>query len=674
MSKVDALPVRSGIAGAMHPAMLVGLLFTAAAALTWRDLSTHLPPAAWLSALWRPEVTDPQQMLVHYTVFPRMVMALMAGAALGLAGAVCQQVLRNPLAEPTTLGVANGAYLALAATTLWAPSLLAFGREWVAIAGGFLAFSCVFAITWRRALSPVALVLAGLIVSYYCAVATQALVLLNHEYLIGLFIWGAGFLNQQDWSNVAFLAPRLAIALALIAAMVRPLTLLGFDDETARNLGLGLTGARLGALLIAIALSASVVSLVGVLGFVGLAAPALAMLAGARRFYDRLIWAPLCGAGLLWLTDELVKLIPPGYREMPAGAATALIGAPMLLWLLSRLRTAAPIGGLSPSVPPRLQHPWRLMLCGLALLLLVIWIALAVGVGADGWSWSGIAGIQEFLPWRWPRVVAALSAGATLAVAGTLLQRMTGNPMAAPEVMGVSYGAAMGVIVLLFLFPAHMRAAQIAAGGIGAFVVLALILLFSWRSEFSPERVLLAGVALGAAFGAFIAIALATGDPRIGMLLTLLTGSLYQIGPVEAAVLATAAIVLLLLVPMLSRWLDILPLGQAAARSVGVSMMTSRTIIMLLTALLTATATLAVGLLSLVGFIAPHMARMMGAQRALHQAVLAALIGAILMVVADWAGRVVIFPFQLPAGIFAMMLAGPYLIWLSRPRRALSPQ
>ncbi|MCA1453643.1 Fe(3+)-hydroxamate ABC transporter permease FhuB [Bradyrhizobium sp. BRP22] len=668
MSRVDASSVRSGIG--MHPAMLVGLLFTAAGALACRDLSTHLPVAAWLPVLWRPELTDPQQMLVHYTVFPRIAIALLGGAALGLAGAVCQQVLRNPLAEPTTLGVSNGAYLALAVTTLWVPSLLAFGREWVAVVGGFLAFMCVFALTWRRALSPVALVLAGLIVGYYCAVITQALVLINHEYLIGLFIWGAGFLNQQDWSNVAFLAPRLFIAIVLIAVMIRPLTLLGFDDETARNLGLGLTWARVCALGIAIALSASVVSVVGVLGFVGLAAPALAMLAGARRFGDRLIWAPLCGAGLLWLADQLVLLIPPGYREMPAGAATALIGAPMLLVLLPRLRAAAPVGGLTPSVPPRLDHPWRVILFAIALLLLIVWVALAAGVGSNGWSWSGLAGIEEFLPWRWPRVVSALAAGASLAVAGTLLQRMTGNPMAAPELMGISYGAAMGVIVLLYLFPSHSRLAQIGAGGIGAFIVLTLILLFSRRSEFSPERVLLAGVAMGAAFGAIIAIALATGDPRIGMLLSLLTGSLYQIGPAEAAVLAAAAFVLLLLVPMLSRWLNILPLGEAAARSVGVPTTRGRMLIMLLTALLTATATLMVGLLSLVGFMAPHMARMMGAQRALHHAVLAALIGAILMVMADWAGRVVIFPFQMPAGIFAMMIAGPYLLWLLRPRHA----
>ena len=553
---------------------------------------------------------------------------------------------------------------------MWAPSLLTFGREWIALLGGFAAFLCVFGLTWRRALSPVVLVLAGLIVAYYCAVTTQALILLNHEYLIGLFIWGAGFLNQQDWNNVLFLAPRFIVSFALIAAMVRPLTLLGFDDETARNLGLGLTGARVCALGIAIALSASVVSVVGVMGFVGLSAPAIVMLSGARRFRDRLIWAPLCGAMLLWLTDELVLLIPPGYREMPAGAATALIGAPMLLLLLPRLRATAPVGNLTPSVPPRLDHPWRVILFGLALLLLVVWIALAVGVGSEGWSWSGLAGIQEFLPWRWPRVVSALAAGATLAVAGTLLQRMTGNPMAAPEVMGISYGAAMGVLVLLYALPSHTRVEQIAAAAIGAFVVLGLVLLFSRRSEFSPERVLLAGVAMSAAFGAIMAMVLATGDPRIGMLLSLLAGSLYQIGPAEAAILAVAAIILLAMVPMLSRWLDILPLGQAASRSVGVSMARSRIIIMLLTALLTATATLMVGLLSLVGFIAPHMARMMGAQRALHQVALAALIGGTLMVFADWAGRMVIFPFQMPAGIFAMMLAGPYLVWLLRPRRA----
>jgi ABC-type Fe3+-siderophore transport system permease subunit len=655
---------------AMRPVFLVSLLFLAAAAMAWRELSAQLPLATWVGALFAPDVDSPKQMLLYYTVFPRMAVALMSGAALGLAGTVCQQVLRNPLAEPTTLGVSAGASLALSVTTLWMPGLFAFGREWVAMLGGFAGGACVFALAWQRGLSPLTLILAGLVVSLYCGAVGTAIVLFNHDYLIGLYIWGAGFLNQNDWSSASFLAPRLLIAFVLIALMVRPLTVLGLDDETGRNLGLGLDKTRFLALLVAFALSASVVSVIGVVGFVGLAAPALVMLAGARRFRDRLIWAPLCGAGLLWLTDQIVLLIPSGYREMPTGAATALLGAPLLLLLLPRLRSAVPLAKSDLVAASRSSHPQWLVLAGLLALLLMIWVALAVGVSAEGWRWSGWSGIQEFLPWRWPRVAAVLAAGAMLAVAGTLMQRMTGNPMAAPEVLGISSGAAIGVIVLLFIVPGPTRLSQIAAGGVGALATLAVILLFSRRASFGPDRLLLAGIATSAAFGAIVGAAMATGDPRMGVLLTWLAGSTYQIGGEEALLSCTVAAVLLAVTPLLSRWLDILPLGAVAARAVGLNVAATRLAVMAVAALMTSAATLVVGPLTFVGLMAPHMARMMGAQRALHQVVLAATIGALLMILADWAGRVIIFPFQMPAGLFATVIGGPYLMWLLRRQKA----
>ncbi len=659
-----------GAGSVVGPGALILLLFAIAAALAWRDLSAQLPASLWLRALTAPDIADPKQVLAYYSTFPRMVVALMCGAALGLAGAVCQQVLRNPLAEPTTLGISAGAYLALAVVTLWAPKLLAFvGTEAIAIAGGFAAALCVFSLAWRRGLSPLALVLAGLIVMLYCGAVASVVRLFSHDYLIGLFIWGAGFLNQSGWNVAAFLAPRLLVCLILIALMVRPLTVLGLDDETGRNLGLGLTGTRALALVVVIALSGSVVSVVGVIGFVGLAGPTLAMLAGARRFRDRLIWAPLCGAGLLWLTDQICLLIPSGYREMPTGAATALFGAPLLLLLLPRLRSAVPIGRGSTPIEPRTGHPRLLIIAGLVALLFVIWIALALGVTPEGWRWDGFVAMQEFLPWRWPRAAAALAAGAMLAVAGTLLQRLTGNPMAAPEVIGISSGAAMGVIALFFFVPGPGRLSQLAAGGIGALVVLALILMLSRRAAFSPDRLLLAGVATGAAFGAIVAVALATGDPRLGMLLTWLAGSTYQVGPAEALLFGTVAILLLAVVPFLVRWLEILPLGEATASSIGVNVPATRLSVMLMTAFLTAAATLIVGPLSFIGLMAPHMARMMGAQRAFDQVVFAGIIGAILMTFADWAGRMIIFPYQVPAGLFATVIGGPYLMWLLRQRR-----
>lgn len=662
-----ALPARRP-SGGFHPGLLVAALLLGAILLAWRSLSAQLPPSVWIAALLDPDIDAPRQVLAHYTVFPRMAVALLAGAALGLAGTVCQQVLRNPLAEPTTLGVSAGANLALAAAMLWAPALVTAGREWLALLGGFAAAFCVFALAWSRALAPLALILAGLIVSLYCGALGSALVIFNHDHLIGLFIWGAGFLNQQDWGAAAFLAPRFAISLILIAAMTRPLTVLGFDDETARNLGLGLTTARVASLAVAIALAASVVSAVGVLGFVGLAAPALVRLAGARRFQDRLIWAPLCGAALLWFTDQIVLTLPSGYREVPTGVATALLGAPILLLLLPRLRSATPVGQDMQGITARSRHPRSLLLAGLAILALAIWMALALGNGPEGWRWSGPSGIVDLAPWRWPRMAAALVAGAMLAVAGVLMQRMTGNPMAAPEVLGISSGAAMGVIALAFSTQAPSRLMQVGAGAAGAFAVLATILLLGRRSQFSPDRLLLAGIATSAVFGAVIAVAMASGDPRMGMLLTWLAGSTYRIDSGEALLLCGVAAVLLAGAPFLARPLAILPLGSASARSIGLAVTASRLALVLNAALLTAAATLIVGPLSFVGLLAPHMARMLGMRRPLHHLALAGLIGALLMTLADWAGRMAIFPFQVPAGLLATLIGGPYLMWLLRRR------
>ncbi len=145
-------------------AALSALLLSLAAFLTLRDLMGRLPIDLWWAAAVDPDVADARQMLVHYTVLPRIVVALLCGASLALAGLVCQQVLRNPLAEPTTLGVSAGASLALSASALWAPHLL-LGREWVALGGSVTAILLVFALAWNRALSPIALVLAGLIVT-----------------------------------------------------------------------------------------------------------------------------------------------------------------------------------------------------------------------------------------------------------------------------------------------------------------------------------------------------------------------------------------------------------------------------------------------------------------------------------------------------------------------------
>lgn len=296
----------------------------------------------------------------------------------------------------------------------------------------------------------------------------------------------------------------------------------------------------------------------------------------------------------------------------------------------------------------------------------MIWAAFAYG--PEGWHWAGLAGIEEMLPWRAPRTLAALAGGAMLAAAGALLQRMIGNPMAAPEVLGVSSGAAIGVIAAIFLTDQPGRLTQILAGAAGAFAVILGILLLARNAAFSPERLLLAGVATSAGFGAILAVAMATGDPRVDQLLTWLAGSTYQVVPGEAALFLGVAVALIAATPLMARWLDILPLGDSSALALGVDVGRARLIVMLMAATLTAAATLIVGPLSFVGLMAPHMARLIGLQRALPRVIGAALIGGLIMTFADWAGRFIIYPYQMPAGLLATMIGGPYLMWLLRRR------
>ncbi|BEL81979.1 Fe3+-hydroxamate ABC transporter permease FhuB [Serratia marcescens] len=650
------------------PLTLILLLLAAAGGLTIYNLTQQLPPAQWARALSAPDIDDVRQMLFHYSLLPRLTVSLLAGAGLGLVGVLFQQVLRNPLAEPSTLGVAAGAQLGLTIATLWVLPGGEFTRQLAAMVGAIVVGGLVFGVAWGKRMSPVTLILAGLVLGLYCGAVNSLLALFHYDQLQGMFLWGTGALNQQDWSAVQFLLPRLLVAGLLAALLLRPLTLLGLDDGVARNLGLGLSMARFCALGVAIIFSAMLVSAVGVIGFIGLFAPLMAKMLGARRLSHRMMLAPLLGALLLWLTDQVMLGVTQVWREIPTGAATALFGAPLLLWLLPRLRSAAtpPPMNLGDKVPAeRGNLPGWILLGGLVLLI-GLTLALMLGKNAGGWHWSLGAELDALLPWRWPRVLSALAAGMMLAVAGTLIQKLTGNPMASPEVLGISSGAAFGVVMMLFMVPGDAFVWLLPAGSLGAAATLLIIMIAAGRGGFSTERMLLAGIALSTAFTTVIFLLLASGDPRMGGLLTWLSGSTYSVEPAQALRTALVAAGLMVLAPLCRRWLTILPLGGATARSVGIALTPARLTILLLAATLTAMATLTVGPLSFVGLMAPHMARMLGFRRALPQMVIAALLGGLLMVFADWCGRMLLFPYQIPAGLLATFIGAPYFVYLLR--------
>lgn len=404
---------------ALFPALLLALLMIAATALTWMNFSQALPRSQWAQAAWSPDIDVIEQMIFHYSLLPRLAISLLVGAGLGLVGVLFQQVLRNPLAEPTTLGVATGAQLGITVTTLWA--IGCYGEP-VCCAGWGL--RCWLNCLWRRVgkrLSPVTLILAGLVVSLYCGAINQLLVIFHHDQLQSMFLWSTGTLTQTDWGGVERLWPQLLGGVMLTLLLLRPLTLMGLDDGVARNLGLALSLARLAALSLAIVISALLVNAVGIIGFIGLFAPLLAKMLGARRLLPRLMLASLIGALILWLSDQIILWLTRVWMEVSTGSVTALIGAPLLLWLLPRLRSiSAPDMKVNDRVAAERQHVLAFALAGGVLLLMAVVVALSFGRDAHGWTWASGALLEDLMPgagrelwrrclrascWRWRAVL-----------------------------------------------------------------------------------------------------------------------------------------------------------------------------------------------------------------------------------------------------------------------------
>lgn len=623
--------------------------------------------SAGVNSLFQADWMSPESVRLHLTWWPRFFTTLIAGAALAAAGVLMQQVLRNPLASPSTLGVASGASFTLMMATLYAPWLLTFSKSLIALLGGVGTMALVFALSWRRALSPTVVVVSGLVINLYFGAVSTVLLMMNQDKLAGLMIWGAGSLVQTGWSDIAYLAPRLGLAIGISFLFVKPLTLLELSEEGAKSLGVSLAKLRVICLGLAVLLTSWVVAKVGVIGFVGLAAPAIARATGVHRLVPKLIVSMLLGGLLLTLTDLLIQQLP-GIAAMivPTGAATAALGAPLLLWLLPRLsmrsqtQTQTVMTRHSEQVKSLNRH-------AIVLVALVIPVALFIfsttSIQSSGWQWLVFSGDWNLLEWRWPRLVAAALAGVMLATAGTVIQRLSGNPMASPEVIGISSGTALGLIIAMFSGIGVSLVGLYLGGLVGAMASLSVIVLLNRKSGFQPERVLLTGVAITALMNAVQSFVLAGGDPRSYQVLAWLSGSTYFVTEATLLPLAVATFVLVGFSFLTARWLDILPLGEASSRALGLKVGQARGLLLLLVALLTVSATLVVGPLSFIGLMAPHLARLFGFSRAREHLICSALVGMGLMLLADWLGRQMLYPQEIPAGLVASLIGGMYLMW-----------
>ena len=645
-------------------------VFIAIAVLTIGLLLQYTAPySQGLGLIWDTifayDASNYQHIITNLTYLPRLTVAVVCGFALAVAGCVMQFVLRNPIASPTTLGVAAGAELGMVLGILLLPTGLAFPSFIPAFIGGCLATGLVFLLSSTRGYSPLHMVLSGMVVSLFLGSLNTMLLMLHEQKLTSLFVWGAGVLNQNDWSSTQVLIPLVSLPTFLLLLLQRPLSSLQFGDNVATSLGVNIKQIKLLCLSLSIFITAAVVSEVGIIGFVGIVAPAISRMLGVRSLAKQILSSGLIGGGVLLLVDLLIQPFSGvGGELLPTGAMTALLGAPFLLWLLQRTKLHSELKTRSEYVENFKHVSTSKVLIAMALILFLV-CAVSITLGKNQQDWSFDLD-QSLLDLRLPRVQVALLAGIGLAFAGTIIQRISNNPMASPEVLGISSGAALALVLGTLIGGAIGREQQMLLGTIGAASVTAVVWLMGRKHNFAPTQTLLTGIALSAGLDALLRISMSSGNDNATALLTWLSGSTYLVAQCDVMLLAIGVTIVGALAIALNRWIELIGLGEVTTTSLGMNTTFVRLVLLLVVAALTTLCTIVIGPLSFIGLLAPHMARSLHQYKATPQMLTAALLGAIIMVVADWIGRTLWFPWQFPAGLLASLIGGGYFLFLMR--------
>ncbi len=275
---------------------------------------------------------------------PRLLLAALAGAALGAAGTAFQAVLRNPLADPYVLGISGGAALgAIAATALGLPALLAWLpiRALAAFAGalGTVAFIFLLSSIGGRIASYPMLLIGVVMNSIYLALILFIETAIEFTRIQGVMLWMVGNVPTESYELIGILALVLVAGVAALTLLGRDLNLLSAGEEVARSLGVTVERTRVAALLLASFVTAAVVSVTGLIGFVGLIVPHVARLIFGPDHRLLVPASALCGALFLMAADTAARTVMAP-TEIPVGVITALCGGPVFLWLYRRKRGA----------------------------------------------------------------------------------------------------------------------------------------------------------------------------------------------------------------------------------------------------------------------------------------------------------------------------------------------
>lgn len=286
-----------------------------------------------LRALFSEEKSAIKTIVINLRL-PRIILAILIGASLAAAGALLQSVMRNPLADPGTIGVSAGAGTAATTILLLFPHLTS-SVPLFAFGGAALACVLIYMMAWKEGVDPTRIILSGVAINSVLGAYNSLLQLLNSDSLEGVLAFMNGSLSGRSWYQVRLLAVYASIGLVLAFLCIKSANALQLGDEMAKSLGVKVSGSRVLLSGVAAFLAASTVSVAGMIGFVGLVVPHISRLLVGSDYKAMLPTSVVLGALVLLVADTVGRTIVPG-MEIPVGIVMAVCGGPFFLYLLRK--------------------------------------------------------------------------------------------------------------------------------------------------------------------------------------------------------------------------------------------------------------------------------------------------------------------------------------------------
>ena len=265
--------------------------------------------------------------------FPRIVISMLAGAAIAVSGVLFQAVLKNPLADPGIIGISSGASFAAVLITAFAPTLFAF-------LGGVIAFVLVYSLSWKGGLSPLRIILVGVAVDAMFTGLSSALNSMNGGNMSGVAAIVNGNITMKTWDDVKTLVPYVIVGLVLALIMTKMCNLLALEDKTARSLGINVNAMRIVISLIAVLLASISTAVAGVISFLGLIVPHIGRILVGSDHKALVPFSALFGAFTFMLADTIGRTIAAPY-EVSASIIMSVVGGPFFIILLRRSKKYA---------------------------------------------------------------------------------------------------------------------------------------------------------------------------------------------------------------------------------------------------------------------------------------------------------------------------------------------